>query len=103
MVSSALESDRQSSSPASSTGKLSPATPQKSESTSTATCVDREEIARLSDSTIQAMSREDLLNIVCSHGIPFADPEQSGHYQYQELTTLRRLVALVRQCCRNAE
>ncbi len=101
MVSSALESNRQSTSSASSPGKLSPATPPNSEST--ATCVDREEIARLSDSTIQAMSREDLLNIVCSHGIPFAGPEQSGRYQYQELPTLRRLVALVRQCCRNAE
>lgn len=68
----------------------------------TATCVDRQEIARLSDGTIEAMSREDLLHIVCSHGIPFAGPQDSARYQFQDLSTLRRLVALVRQCCRNA-
>jgi hypothetical protein len=59
---------------------------------------DKESVADLSLCEIETMSRDDLLNAIRVVVMPFVEDDR---LEFQERTTLLRLLYLARQCCRN--
>lgn len=63
--------------------------------------LDIEEIANLSIGTVETMTRDELIRVICAARLPQMNLAKFCRLEQQDRTTLLRLAFLARRCCRN--